>query len=425
MERQSFENFNEREIVPLENARFLDRLEPIYEQQWEELLEAAAATNMNLTEFAIPLWQDESMFSAIRDRALMLLVSKHAIGEWKGSWNRQIMELFGGGFHLDHVKGHEEMFKKWLDEALSYGDIIDDKILFRLSYELFENWQWDQERLEQTLESFDPQAVSPASHDDYPLDRDRFPYLDDIIKGVTASKSSIRLRMWANDKFTEYLEDPTSRPEIKEESAKSLLKSIYYGLDKGQYIPKPLKAGIKKYGFDIIEAPYEGQRLMNHLDTMPQSLIIEYAKWRFTNCLVGRGALYETSREQIMSHIKDPVPEDLRLLYAEVVTHQEKQAEIKRQKDASWRRQREVEKLNDPAEIAKRQANKQYMEILGGFVSADKVAELAIREGVRLEAERIKEEQTRKEEAASKKLFQKAWCEYFRIPYKDDEEATP
>lgn len=316
------ENLHDNEIVTLDRARFLDRLEPEYEQQWNQMLDSAADLKMGLDEFMLPLWNDESFPQAIRDRAMLLIVGKEHIGEWKGS-----RAFLGVKFNLNGVETNGEKFKTWLDQALEYGDIIEDCTLYRLSYEYFANGDWNQERFEHTLEQFDPNIVQwvwQEPFDEY-AGLAMLPYIDDILNGKSVDKSNTKMRQWAQEKYDLYVQNfilneealPPWLQNLSSGVIKNIVQREYKKVESDEILPLNIIAAYEKYfigfyngfHFDQHKVARNGSSILKHLGEFSQRAILAYLQSRYQDAIGFHGTLTCEDEDIILSYITKPLPD--------------------------------------------------------------------------------------------------------------------
>lgn len=330
MEKQFLQNKNheEREVVPLNQARFLDKLEPEYEQQWNSMLDSAAELKINMKDFALPLWGDDTFPQAIRDRALLLVVGKDDHEKWKGPWGAELLQaFFGFNERLNGLATSSTTFKSWLEEALSYGDIIDDKVLYKLSYDYFTNGDWDQQQFEQTLEKFDPaqvQRVWQNPFDEYDSGLPVLPYIDDILNGRSVSKSNMKMQQWAQEKYDIYIQNfilnekilPSWLQNLSPAVIKNVVQREYKKVENDEILPLNIIAAYEKYligfydgfRFEQYEAACNGSSILKHLGEFSQRTLLAYLQSRYQDAIQFRGTLTREDEDIILSHITVPLP---------------------------------------------------------------------------------------------------------------------
>lgn len=386
MEKNRESNLDEREILPLERARFLDLLEPSFEEQWSELLEGASGSQITLDEFALTLWNDESFPAVIRDRAMLMLIGKQYIGKWKGSHN---MGYLFSGFRLNLVRGNEEKFKQWFDEALDYGDIINDRVLLNLSYVYFTNGDWDQDRFERTLEGLDYKRVQPVRQDpwdDYELDPHRLPFIDDILNNVTVDKANVKMKEWAKEKYDLYTKNfivseenlPSWLRDLEFKTILKVVEDLYPKVENDETLPPNIIATYEKYnigfynGLSMEQSKFnrDGSTIIKHLDEFSQRAITIYLRARYENAVYRFGVLSREEEQTILSYVKPPIHEKL-LELADKLDHVRAKAEeehaiwlAKEKEDRKNREKKREEesKKRQEAESRFENAKRQYQQ---------------------------------------------------------------
>jgi hypothetical protein len=370
------------EIMSLERAHFLDRLEPVYEQQWDELLKSAAETRINLTDFAIPLWKDNTIPTAIRDRAMLLIVGSDPIGKWEGSWSMQAIKLFGGGFHLGYIKGSEDEFSDWLDEALSYGDIIDHETLYRLSYTYFTNGNWSQERFEQTLDQFDPivQSTWHDPYDGYQWSMPALPYISDIRSNKSVDKSNTKMKQWADEKYDLYAQNCLTNEKVLPSWLRNLRPVVIQSIAIDSYkkckdevmLPPNIVAIYEEYCHEIFSSSYiihtdRGGKFMKHIGEFSQRVILAYLEARYEESVHHSSYLTESEEQTLLSYIDDPLPQKI-IEHADRLKKQrteiEKQQAKQKIQDDIKRTEREVKYAIEDRELqAKKEKNEMTKQL--------------------------------------------------------------
>lgn len=352
MEKLPFQNNKvEGEFVPLEDARFLDRLEPKYEQQWEELIEAATELEVDLIQFAIPLWRDETYPAAIRDRAMLLLTDKQSPSRWYEAKWRLIGRIFFQGhnrFDLDHVKGDEDKFRIWLDEALDCGDIIDHKVLCALSYRFFERGDWDQIRFEQTLEQLEPNIAQRAwdspIEDGYGHSFGTLPYIHDILHGYSVGKSDIRLKHWAQEKHKLFRQNfviheenlPTWLQDLNHAQVSDEIKNIHQRIADDDMLSPHIIAIYEKYGLDFWRGKFHDMiqnrpAVIKHLGEFSKQAIQNYIKACYVDAIehFPSRRLQPDEESALLSYLQHPIPDAL-VEYAAILNKKRQEDEERR-----------------------------------------------------------------------------------------------
>lgn len=325
---KSNENIRSNEVMPLDQARFLDRLDPEYEEQWDSLVLSAIEMKLTLKEFVMPLWKDESFPAVIRDRAMLLLIGKESVGEWKGDLGvHPFFQMAGHKPDIDGVDAQTDEFKKWLDDALEYGDVIKDRTLYKLSYDYFSRGDWDQERFDRTLERFDPNDVQWVWVD--PFDEyggiGMLPYIDDIRNGKTASKGNKKMQKWADEKYELYVQNFITNEEVLPIWLQNLSSSVIKNIVQREYkkvvddekLPVNIVAAYEKYfigfydGFSVEQYEFMRDRasILKHLGEFSQSAIRSYLQIRYEDAIRRYGSLTRDDEGIILSYITEPLPD--------------------------------------------------------------------------------------------------------------------
>lgn len=378
-------------IVPLEDARFIDRLEPENETLWQELIKKAREADMSLDDFAIPIWMDETFPRAIRDRALLLMIgnanSKLITGGWSGGMG---MGFAFYGFSIYSIKNQYpefdfEKFKQWLEEAKNYesknSKIINDKVSWRQTYAYFDLGIYNQEQFEKALEEFDWLEVSPKSGgtgwygDSYSLDPERFPYLDDIFRGETTNSPAIK--QWARTKLVEFIN--TDEKDIEtlpvwmryqdEEQVMKILRPIYIEWVAGrQEFDDILLPAFERYGWkDLVNKSMCYSDSLKLIEHLPDHLKISLISWTLSSYSRGESHLEMKSIETLKNHITELGANHLLPLvdicaaktkaYDEKIAHQ----------NAKRKEESRIRLESDPKEIAKREARERYQGLLNSI----------------------------------------------------------
>lgn len=357
---------NNREIVPIERARFLDKLEPEYEERWDELLKAANETKESFDRTLFPIWLDDRFPQAIRDRVMLLsLGNRSAVVSIGGPWKNG----FNGGFSSDgvvlaHRRGHDEAYTQWIDSALEYDDILDHKFLFYYAYNAFENGKWSQEKFENVLDLFDPEIVQPETYDDWRLNFSRLPYIADILANVTVNNNAAKLHEWAHEKLNLFRQNYVINESVLPKWLQDLnhITLIQFAVNEcrktneQEQLSANIIAAFKKYGFNshyFLDTYYRYHHLslFNRLDELPQDVIINYATFLFENVDNGSQPRLTTEEENLlMSFINDPLPPQIitsREKYHEYIRnlenkHNKKEEEAR--KENYERKQKEIQR---------------------------------------------------------------------------------
>lgn len=265
-------------IIGIDKARFADRLPPEHEESWRKLVEFGTETGMTIEDIMVPVWQDESLPQAFRDRAMLLVVGtdemRTAFGVEKGySIN---MGLALGGLWLDQ-RGkttptfNPELFHTWTSQARAYQRDTGESLIYkgfylRWQYEFYGLRLINNDELEHFLGEVDIQDVSPTwegggwGDDGRPLDAKRFPLLDDVLKMRTVSSGNKRTRAWALDTLDRWIdfqkdktiEIPKWLQEVPPETGLSLYKGLINGGEKPKWLSwDRVHHAMELFGLDV------------------------------------------------------------------------------------------------------------------------------------------------------------------------------
>ena len=343
---KNLKNETHLNIRPIEEARFTDKLETIYEQQWDELLAAAQDLEIDLVEFAIPIWKDESYPSVIRDRAMLFLIGKQSRCNWYEPRMGMIKRIFyrqPNYFDINHIREDKDQFKMWLDEALSYGDIIDDSALCALSYTFFTNSDWDQQHFEHTLESLDPRSSQDAwdspFEDGWSHSQNSLPYIDDILHGHSVDKSNVKMKEWAKQKHNLFMKNfvinedvlPSWLQDLERYQVRNTVENVHNKHENDEHLPENLIAIYEKYGLDFWKglarnSMYsEKTNILKYLDQFSQESIIRYVEACYEEAINNFHTELRLDEEQaLLAHIKGPLPRKLAEYATTLNAHRQK-----------------------------------------------------------------------------------------------------
>lgn len=275
------------EVVDLSSARFADRLEPEYEQAWEELLVFSHETDETVENLMTPIWRDESVPQVFRDRALLLVVGTDTIQKALGLESRRANMAFVLGkqtldMHEKLAKGFDPvLFSGWLREACKYQQenntlLISARNYLRWHYEFLERGYINETELDEFINTVNIIDASPTwggsgwDGDEYTLDKNRFPLLSDIFGYETVSRNSPKVLAWAADHLEEWLHYQTDTtvdiPEWLKAVPRQTGQNLFRGLINGGKKPAWLDWGTVRLVVDCfgLEIFY---RHNSHLDT--------------------------------------------------------------------------------------------------------------------------------------------------------------
>lgn len=360
-----------REITPINQARFLDRLEPEYEELWTELLTQANETKKTFDEVLFPIWLDEDYPLVIRDRVMLLSLGRHdivkpLIGNWENGFRGEFVD---GGLSYAHRSGYNQEYARWIDEAVEYGDVVSHSTLFGHAYTMFSSGAWDQDKFEAILDRFDPVDVEPQSYGGFwddpgqRLDMWRLPYISDILSGVITRADDTRLYTWADEKYELYRENYLLNESVLPSWLQNLngrkvmrftFAELKY-LDDASSITPNIMHALEVYGLDYTDDFRVNLTLLvKHLDDLSQPAIIN-----LYDSLARRGArnYYDFSEEHqdlIFSRIIDVPESTLKLreglmearqkIINEINSHKEKEDAAEKERQDYNTKKRELAK---------------------------------------------------------------------------------
>ena len=386
------------EIVPLERARFIDRLEPENEESWQKMIEMAREAELSLDDFALPIWMDEEMPRAIRDRSLLLMIGNANARQVTGGWNSTMNMGFAlYGFNLYSIKRmypdfNIDNFKQWLEEARNYEaqntKIISNATDRSQTYAFFDLGIYNEEQFEADLERYDWKEVSPThggtgwNGDTYDLDIDRFPYLDDIFKGETTNSQVIKA--WARKKLLQFIQTDEAEKEtlpswMQEASSKAALKILRpifteWAADRQEFDDILLPA-FEVYEWDgFIRKRGDSHYTLKLLDKLPRHLAVSLIEWTLTNYKYDQSHLSTKEVIILKGHVEGLEAVDLFTLIDECLEKSQGYDAEQARKDAEWKRKLEAERVKDPKEIAKRAAQERYKSLLNTIRQTNEVS---------------------------------------------------
>jgi len=383
----------EAEIVPIDRARFTDKLEPEYEALWQELItKAQDRSNLGAYDFVLPLWADESFPQIFRDRAMLLLYGNSHTEQMSEKWRFGIIfsNYMKSADHslrgIKHKYDFEyETFMTWIDDARAYGnehsEVISDETYRQQLYAYFDLGLYDQKQFETALDELNPHSASPKHGWDsynefsYSLSPHRFPYLDDIFESETTNSTA--LKQWAKQKFIDFLTVKNNQRDIlphwmqniPDDSAISLLRSIYR--QRGDH--SVLEGGFRRYGWDHFINKKDCWSDVQHLiGWLPGDLSRSLIAWTLDNYMTDAVHLHTENLTVLESHIRtlpDFMP-FLMKIQAPLAKSREKDQERARMREELYAEIREKERKkieNDPEYTAARESREQYNGLLNAI----------------------------------------------------------
>jgi hypothetical protein len=153
------ETDREQEARPLHDARFTDPLEKKYEHMWTNLWGAANGMGGPVEDRLVPLWSDQSMPQAFRDRAMLVACWCEASAELSPG-SRCTRFGFGGSLEsLENIfpEFDTELFAEWFKEGLDYErennvEIFGEYKTLNWSFELLERGLISEQELDDVLD---------------------------------------------------------------------------------------------------------------------------------------------------------------------------------------------------------------------------------------------------------------------------------
>ena len=202
-----------REILVIDKARFTDQLEPEYEEMWTDLIASVRDTSEPFEKTLIPLWGDERLPQAFRDRAM--LVGALCEGRFELGVESQCV-TWGFGGSLESLKKFEgfdvEKFAEWYKTGLAYErqkevDVFGLYTRLDWAFSLYKEDLLTDEDLDEVLntlpppppdEKFIPGSEKPLSAEQV-LRLELFGRIDDYDENYI--KPDPRLYAWALEKM--------------------------------------------------------------------------------------------------------------------------------------------------------------------------------------------------------------------------------
>lgn len=218
------------EIIPVEDARFTDTLDPYYEEIWNQLEDALVKSGLKTVEHYKSIWNNETLPQVFRDRAFTRIANRDArmkvhpdryyspIGHYVSNIKQN--HLDGKKAGVDYAGWGLARIADWLRELIQYEqrtntEVMEPSAKLVWAYVLYEKKFMEDAEFDQFIERLDPVAASPNfqdyNRDDYddlgynhPL-KNRIDYLDHIFQEQTATKDMTRMKTWALDKLNLWL----------------------------------------------------------------------------------------------------------------------------------------------------------------------------------------------------------------------------
>lgn len=267
-----------KEVIDIDQARFVDRLEPEYEQAWKELVDIGEKTGMTIEDLMTPVWLGDSSPRAFRDRAMLSVVGaqnvRTALRQGVGGTN---MSFFFGGLSIATYERVVDsfdpaLFCKWTQEAWQYQHesgipIISDERYLTWNYEFFERDLISEAELDAFVDKVDIVASSPTYRgpqwdlDTYPLDKNRFPLLSDVFHSETVGGNFEKTRTWALNRLVEWLRyqgnEKVAIPEwlkaVPEAAGRTLFWELINSGDKPDWLSWDIvRSATNHFGLDIL-----------------------------------------------------------------------------------------------------------------------------------------------------------------------------
>ncbi len=244
------------EVVSIVQARYFDRLEPEEEARWQELVTLVKESGQDTCATLTSVWENEDVPTAFRDRAMLVVVgsweTKRSLGfeSMRGSLNRGPLKISAS---------KKEDYEQWRKDLFWYQ--YENELPLVTPYEylvqtlrFFEDETLSNEAFEELLSTIDlgwNKAEYSRHQEDFPLDRERFPLLHDILfNEIGSNAAESKLKLWAKEKLMEWIAlknsstDDTNQPQwlkassqyASEWSAQSTFQALFMEKRRGKDI---------------------------------------------------------------------------------------------------------------------------------------------------------------------------------------------
>lgn len=204
------ENHTPSEPVPLDQARYLDRIDDEYEHLWSRVVSDIAAAGVGTMMTMDTILQDSNIPPVFHDRAKLV-----KLGTWDARGALGVNTLRGGANFVGCAWGKQSIEEElqdessWINETFEYQqahgvELVSESTVLTTWLLQFAQGNIDDETLDTNLGRIDIVKASPTEDEDgYNFNPDRFPVVDDILNGNRAS--SERLTVWAREQAHRWL----------------------------------------------------------------------------------------------------------------------------------------------------------------------------------------------------------------------------
>ncbi|MDB5185009.1 MAG: hypothetical protein JWN38_817 [Candidatus Saccharibacteria bacterium] len=263
----------ETEPLPLAEARFMDRLEPQYEELWGELLDSVEAQGKPVNSLLVPVWASPEFPQSFRDRAMLYVVGSGPLIQAMRPNAKRLFtgSILVGGIDINYLSQTSAFtpaaFAAWLRQAVDYqtasGEaLFGDGAILGWAKDLYEAEAIDAPELERYITNVDITKASPCQDDDgYDLERNRFPILADVLNWrLTKSTTQPRVQQWALGRLEDWLalqrgaerEVPDWVRSATAEQGHQLYKDIAAACSYDRLPWRAAWPGIEHYGWELV-----------------------------------------------------------------------------------------------------------------------------------------------------------------------------
>lgn len=305
------------ETAPIEQARFLDRVDPIYEERWEDLCEIVP-DQYTVNTVMVDIWNDEDMPQIFRDRAMLIIGGRHE--EYGLTPNNIIDHIYP--FNLPRLNSFRfDLMKPWIRDVAVYQQekdsedrLFSDSILFHWTAFLYNRGSLDGQELEEYIDLLDSNNVRPhclKGGDDLWMPsvvlskKDSFPVLAGVLRNDSVYKNDSKIKRWAVDKLKDWVECQDINTDCQ---------------DKRSKLPKWLR----DQGCDSDKAQDLFAQLSNQfVQEQTTARNIDWDLIKFGVDRFGIEILYDTEVEshgwRIVEQFKDKTPDMARLIATDIL----------------------------------------------------------------------------------------------------------
>jgi hypothetical protein len=245
---ESEETSQFQEVVPIEEARYLDPLEPQYEAYWRDLCDITQERGQSTDTVMVRIWNDEKIPQAFRDRAMLVMLN------WKAGSALGISHRSGtvGMFQPITVAALRECtphfntlnFQQWIKEVAIYQKekaqkaqqeedqdsdddertkdakrkikkLVEEPLIFNWTVENYNDNFIDEHELEECIAIIGPDEARPyfrdyvdggtwGSRTDVVDASDAFPVLANLLHPQADFPLGAPIRKWAAQKIRDY-----------------------------------------------------------------------------------------------------------------------------------------------------------------------------------------------------------------------------